>query len=134
VHEEEKDSDRPGGDDAILARRAAARVRRAGRGRGASTNPAAAGTRRRAGSPSLSRRAKVVVRRERKGHGGKTVTVIDGLDLSPAQLDAVARRMRKAFGCGSWVAGGCVVLQGDFGPAAEAWLRRQGAARVVQAN
>jgi translation initiation factor 1 len=86
------------------------------------------------GPLDLSRRAKVVVRRERKGHGGKTVTVIDGLDLSPAQLDAVARRMRKALGCGSWVAGGRVILQGDFGPAAEAWLRRQGATRVVQAN
>jgi translation initiation factor 1 (eIF-1/SUI1) len=82
----------------------------------------------------LSRCAKLIVRCERKGHGGKTVTVIDGLNLSPAQLDAVARRMRKGFGCGSWVAGGCVVLQGDFGPAAAVWLRRQGAARVAQAN
>jgi translation initiation factor 1 (eIF-1/SUI1) len=86
------------------------------------------------GSPELARGATVIVRRERKGHGGKTVTVIDGLGLSPAQLDAMARRMRKALGCGSWVDGGRVVLQGDVEPAAEAWLRRHGAARVLRGN
>lgn len=86
------------------------------------------------GQPELSRGAKIVVRRERKGHGGKTVTVIDGLGLSPAQLEAVARRMRKALGCGSWVDRGRVVLQGDFAQGAEAWLLRHGAARVVQGN
>jgi translation initiation factor 1 (eIF-1/SUI1) len=86
------------------------------------------------GTPELSRGAKVVVRRERKGHGGKTVTVIDGLGLSPVQLDAVARRMRKALGCGSWVDGGRVILQGDVEPAAEAWLRRHGAEWIVRGN
>ena len=86
------------------------------------------------GQPELSRGAKIVVRRERKGHGGKTVTVIDGLGLSLAQLEAVARQMRKALGCGSWVDGGRVLLQGDFAPSAETWLRRHGAARVVRGN
>lgn len=86
------------------------------------------------GQPELSRGAKIVVRHERKGHGGKTVTVIDGLGLSLAQLEAVARQMRKALGCGSWVDGGRVLLQGDFAQSAEAWLRRHGAARVVRGN
>jgi len=80
----------------------------------------------------LSRSAKIVVRRERKGHGGKTVTVIEGVALPAARLDEVARRMRKALGCGSWVEDGRIVLQGDRAPAAEAWLRAAGAARVVR--
>ena len=30
---------------------------------------------------------KIVLRRERKGHGGKTVTVIEGLRLPPSALE-----------------------------------------------
>lgn len=86
------------------------------------------------GEADLSRSGKVVVRRERKGHGGKTVTVVEGLALPPAELDAMARRMRKALGCGSWVEDGRVVLQGDRAPAAETWLRANGAPRVVRGN
>lgn len=82
--------------------------------------------------PDLSRGGKVVVRRERKGHGGKTVTVVDGLALPPADLESLARRMRKALGCGSWVEDGRVLLQGDRAPAAETWLRANGARHVVR--
>jgi hypothetical protein len=40
----------------------------------------------------LGRVGTLVVRRERKGHGGKTVTVIDGLAaLPPPRLEALAR-------------------------------------------
>jgi translation initiation factor 1 len=86
------------------------------------------------GAPRLSNAGKVVLRRERKGHGGKTVTIIEGLGLSPVQLEAVARRMRQALGCGSRVDGTRVVLQGDLASAAEPWLRAHGATRVVQGN
>jgi len=83
-----------------------------------------------AGEPNLARCARLIVRRERKGHGGKTVTVVEGLPT--AQLDALARLLRKALGCGSWVDDGRVVLQGDRLPAAETWLRRHGAPNVVR--
>lgn len=82
----------------------------------------------------LARNGRIVVRRERKGHGGKTVTVVEGLGLSRAQLEVVARLMRKALGCGSWVEGGRVVLQGDLARGAEAWLRGAGAPRVLRGN
>jgi len=88
----------------------------------------------RPGEPDLTRSARVVVRRERKGHGGKTCTVVDGLTLPEAQLETVARLMRKALGCGSWVDAGRVILQGDRLPAAETWLRGRGAPRVVRGN
>lgn len=87
-----------------------------------------------AGGPDLTRVGKLVVRRERKGHGGKTVTVVDGLGLPPAELDAVARAMRKALGCGSWADEGRVVLQGDRPDAAAAWLAGAGARQVTRGN
>jgi translation initiation factor 1 len=77
---------------------------------------------------------KLVVRRERKGHGGKTVTIIDGLALPAAALDAVARALRIAFGCGSRVDNGRVVLQGERGEPVAAWLRARGGRRVVLGN
>jgi len=86
------------------------------------------------GVPELSRSSKLVVRRERKGHGGKTVTVIEGLKLSSTQLETVARTLRKTLGCGSRVENGSVLLQGDLATAAEAWLRAHGATQVVQGN
>src|SRR5262245_22188662 len=86
------------------------------------------------GAPDLSRSGKIVVRRERKGHGGKTVTVIDGLTLSGAQLESVARILRKALGCGSRVEDGCVVLQGDRATAVARWLGAHGAARAIVGN
>jgi translation initiation factor 1 len=86
------------------------------------------------GGLDLSRAGTLIVRRERKGHGGKTVTVVDGLAGSPAALDALARAMRKALGCGSWVEDGRVVLQGDRPVAAAAWLTRNGARQVTRGN
>lgn len=86
------------------------------------------------GAVDLGRAGKLIVRRERKGHGGKTVTVVDGLALPAAQVEAVARAMRKALGCGSWVEAGRVVLQGDRPDAAAAWLARQGAKQVTRGN
>jgi translation initiation factor 1 len=86
------------------------------------------------GGTDLSRCARAVVRRERKGHGGKTVTVIEGLALSSRNFEAVAREMRKSFGCGSWEDDGRIVLQGDRAAAAETWLRQRGVARVVRGN
>jgi translation initiation factor 1 len=86
------------------------------------------------GEADLSRSRKLVVRRERKGHGGKTVTVVEGVAASPRELEALARRLRKALGCGSWVDGGAILLQGDRAPAAEAWLRANGALHVVRGN
>lgn len=85
-----------------------------------------------ADASSLAGGGKVVVRRERKGHGGKTCTVVDGLALPPADLETMARQMRKALGCGGWVDAGRIVLQGDRLPAVETWLRARGAARVVR--
>jgi len=55
----------------------------------------------------------VRVRRERKGHGGKTVTVIDGVIGSDAELAALAQQLKKLCGSGGTVKDGNIEIQGD---------------------
>ncbi len=75
---------------------------------------------------------KIVVRREKAGRGGKTVTRVSGL---PAErLEELASRMKKALGCGASVEGGDLLLLGSLVPRAAAWLRADGATRVVEGN
>ena len=72
---------------------------------------------------------KVVVRHERKGHGGKTVTVVSG--VAAHALDAMCTELKKALGCGARVEDGDVVLQGDLVTRAIAFLEKKGATKVV---
>ena len=58
--------------------------------------------------------AKAVVRRERAGRGGKTVTLIEQLALPDEALKALAKKMKKAMGCGATVEDSAIVLQGDL--------------------
>lgn len=73
---------------------------------------------------------KVVVRREKKGRGGKTVTRIAGIGVE--HRDELARRMKSALGCGAVVEGEDVVLLGSLVERAAEWLEGQGAKRVVR--
>lgn len=94
--------------------------------------PAAPGPAARAPAWTVAAPEKVVVRMERKGHGGKTVTCLTGLDGAPADaLDALARDLRKALGVGVRVEDGEVVVQGDQRDRLRAWLGKNGARRVV---
>lgn len=79
----------------------------------------------------LAKAGKIVVRRERKGRGGKTVTVVSGIERPPAELERIAKAMRKALGCGSIMEGPAIVLQGDIVPRVQAWLQSHGATRIV---
>ena len=77
---------------------------------------------------------KLVVRRERKGRGGKTATVVEGIRVSPSALERIAREMRRALGCGASVDEGCIVVQGDLVTRVERWLLERGAPKVVVGN
>jgi translation initiation factor 1 len=83
------------------------------------------------GDVDLSRAAKIVLRRERKGHGGKTVTVVAGLGLPARQLERIARELKRGLGCGATVAGDTILLQGDLTARVEPWLAARGARRIV---
>lgn len=57
--------------------------------------------------------ARAVVRYERKGHGGKEVTIVEQLDLSLVQREQWLKALKASLGCGGRVDGDDLVLQGD---------------------
>lgn len=73
--------------------------------------------------------AKAVVRLERKGRGGKDVTVVEQLGLPPAEMDVWLKALKGSLGCGGTIEGETLVLQGDLrkriGPLLEARGVRQ---------
>ena len=68
----------------------------------------------------------VRVGRETKGRGGKGVTVITGLRLSVAELEAMAGDLKRRCGCGGTVKDGVIEIQGDHRDTVVAWLEQQG--------
>lgn len=54
------------------------------------------------------------LRMEKKGRGGKTVTVVDGLPRNAAFLKELCQELKRACGTGGTVADGAVELQGDL--------------------
>lgn len=84
-----------------------------------------------AGGPLLAD-CRLRVRHERKGRGGKIVTLVEGLEpLGADAREDLARRLRKALGCGAVVEGETVVVQGDQRPRVAEWLTDAGAKRVA---
>lgn len=57
--------------------------------------------------------ARVRVGRETSGRSGKGVSVITGLPLSPADLEALATRLKKLCGAGGAVKDATIEIQGD---------------------
>lgn len=55
----------------------------------------------------------VRVRRERKGRGGKTVTVVQGVPLDEIELKALAQRLKQRCGSGGTLKEGVIEIQGD---------------------
>lgn len=66
------------------------------------------------------------IQREKKGRGGKTVTVISGLQLAPADLTALAKQLKTACGTGGTVKDGNIEIQGDQRDRVAAELKRLG--------
>lgn len=54
------------------------------------------------------------LRMEKKGRGGKTMTVVDGLPRNDAFLKALCAELKRLCGTGGAVADGAVELQGDL--------------------
>jgi translation initiation factor 1 (eIF-1/SUI1) len=76
---------------------------------------------------------RVVLSRESKGRGGKTVTATAFRDSSIPDPEALARELRRALGCGARVEGDRLILQGDQIDRASEWFVARGA-RVVRGN
>jgi translation initiation factor 1 len=75
--------------------------------------------------------ARAVVRMERKGRGGKEVTVVEGLDLPAPELDRWLQALKGSLGCGGTVEDGALVLQGDHRDRLPSLLAARGVRKVA---
>ncbi len=75
--------------------------------------------------------ARAVVRMERKGRGGKEVTVVEQLGLPAAELEKWLKALKGGLGCGGTVEEDTLVLQGDQRERLPALLEARGVRRVT---
>lgn len=68
----------------------------------------------------------VRVSRETKGRGGKAVTLVKGLALDEAGLNALGKSLKTACGSGGTVKAGVIEIQGDHVERVVAALLAQG--------
>lgn len=68
----------------------------------------------------------VRVRRETKGRGGKTVTVITGIPLQGEALKALAGELKRGCGTGGTMKEGAVEIQGDHADLLVSELQKRG--------
>ena len=66
------------------------------------------------------------LRMEKKGRGGKTVTVVDNLPNNAAFLKALCQDLKRACGTGGVVQDGAIELQGDIRERVRARLLNKG--------
>lgn len=81
--------------------------------------------------PDLSQAGRIVLQFEKKGHGGKRTTRVEGLPFRTKALNSLARELRREMGCGAWVEGETILLQGDLTERLREWFEGKGARRVV---
>ena len=69
---------------------------------------------------------KATVRLDRKGRGGKSVTVIEGLQIPQQEREALLKRLKAKLGTGGTVKDTCLEIQGDHRDALMAALEKLG--------
>jgi translation initiation factor 1 len=69
---------------------------------------------------------------ERKGRGGRTVTVVEQLGLREPALEALCGELKRALGCGGAVEGEAIAVQGDVRDRVAAWLADRGVRKVIR--
>jgi translation initiation factor 1 len=76
------------------------------------------------GFPPSQRKA--LVRLDRKGRGGKSVTVIEGLQIPQKEREALLKQLKTKLGTGGTVKDTCLEIQGDHCDALMAALEKLG--------
>lgn len=75
--------------------------------------------------------ARAVLRRERKGHGGKEVTRVEKLELRAAEREAWCKELKQKLGVGGSVDGEDLVFQGDQRERLRELLTQKGVRQLV---
>ncbi|PRQ06797.1 hypothetical protein [Enhygromyxa salina] len=76
--------------------------------------------------------ARLIVRRQKKGQGGKTVTFVEG--LGPAQLTELLPRLKRELGCGARIDEALLIAGTADHARVATWLRKAGATQVTLGN
>jgi translation initiation factor 1 len=82
--------------------------------------------------PAGSLAGRLIVRRQKKGHGGKTVTCIEGLDA--ASITELLPRLKRELGCSARVDAAVLVAGTADHARVATWLRKAGATQVTLGN
>ena len=77
-------------------------------------------------APAASGKSRMVVRLDRKGRGGKSVTIIEGLQLSVEDSEKLLKQIKAKLGTGGTVKNGALEIQGDHCDAVMAELSGKG--------
>jgi translation initiation factor 1 len=80
----------------------------------------------RAVEDAVPQRIVAKLRMEKKGRGGKTVTVVYDLPKNTAFLKELAQELKRACGTGGAVVDDTVELQGDLRPRVRDYLNKKG--------
>ena len=66
------------------------------------------------------------IRLDRKGRKGKSMTIIEGLQVNPQHLNDIARELKQHLGTGGTAKQGVIEIQGDRRDQVEAKLAAMG--------
>ena len=69
---------------------------------------------------------RVCVRLDKKGRGGKSVTLIEGLPMASSDMDSLLKKLKSRFGTGGAVKDTVIEIQGDHRDAIMAVLESLG--------
>ena len=74
----------------------------------------------------LNSQQKISVRLERKGRGGKSVTLVEGLPLSGKELETILKQCKTQLGTGGALKKSSIEIQGDHCGAVISILQEKG--------
>ena len=95
--------------------------------------PAAAEPPKASPAPAPKGPPRAVVRMERAGRGGKEVTLVEHLDVSPAAKVEWLKALKAALGCGGNLQGDALLLQGDHRERLRTLLAARGVRKITVA-
>jgi len=85
------------------------------------------------GAYELAGVKKLIARKTRSGRGGKTVTLVEGLDgWSETQREGLMKDLKRSLGCGASMEDGVIAVQGDQRDRLAGWLTERGVKKVVR--
>ena len=84
------------------------------------------------GEVDLARQGRLSLQVQRKGRGGKTVTLLQGIQAPQAALKQLARSLGRALGTGARLEDGAIVIQGDARDRVHAWLTDRGTRDITR--